>query len=340
MSGANATGGNGGLRRIGVSISGTGLAVPGTVLTNHDLEKMVDTSDEWIVQRTGIRQRYVSRDGETTTGLAASAINDALKNAGLTGADLDLVICATLTQDMVCPATACQIAAAVRAQDCGAMDLGAACTGFVSALNTAANFVASGMYKHVAIVGAEQLSKVVNWEDRNTCILFGDGAGAAIISATDDGSQGCIFQSLGSDGSQWQHLYCPRSEADVPEGGVFNGMYDALQMNGREVFKFAVTKFQAVIAEAMDAVGMGPDDVKVVIPHQSNIRIIESARKKLGLGEDKVYVNLDRYGNTSAASVGICLHELMEAGSLEKGDMVVFVAFGGGLTWGSSVWRL
>ncbi|MDH3585099.1 MAG: ketoacyl-ACP synthase III [Phycisphaerae bacterium] len=324
----------------GVTILGSGMFVPDRVLTNFELEKMVDTSDQWIAQRTGIRQRHICAEGDTTASMGAAAAADALSDAGLDPADLDLLICATLTQDMICPATACQIVDRLGAVPCGAMDIAVACSGFVAGLNLAANCVASGMYRNVAVIGAELLSRIIDWEDRGTCILFGDGAAAAIVGATDDPDRRCLFQRMHSDGSRWRELYCPRSEADVPPDGVFNGKLDTLQMNGREVYKFAVTTFQNVIRDAMEATGLTPEDVKMVIPHQSNRRIIDSARQKLGLPEEKVYVNLDRYGNTSAASVGICLHELRQAGRLETGDKVIFVAFGGGLTWASSVWQL
>ncbi|MBI1375062.1 MAG: beta-ketoacyl-ACP synthase III [Phycisphaera sp.] len=325
---------------LGATIVGTGLAVPSRVLSNADLEKLVDTSDEWIVQRTGIRERHISENGETTMSLGVKAVRQALDNAKLDPSDLDLLICATLTQDMICPATACRIVAELGAVPCGAMDISVACTGFVAGMNIAANFVASGQFRNVAVVGAEQLSRIVNYEDRNTCVLFGDGAGAAIVSATDNADQGCLYQSLHSDGTGWMQLYCPRSEAEVPEGGVFNGQVDTLQMNGREVYKFAVNTLQSTILDAIEGSGLSVDDIAMVIPHQSNTRILDSARVKLGLPEEKMYVNLPRYGNTSAASVGLCLHELMNEGKLKTGDVVLLVALGGGLTWGASVWRL
>jgi 3-oxoacyl-[acyl-carrier-protein] synthase-3 len=317
------------------------MAVPSRVLTNADLEKLVDTNDEWIVQRTGIKQRHVSEGPLRTSDLAADALLHALDRAQLTPQDLDLVIVATMTPDMICPACAAQVVAKIGAVPCGALDINVACTGFVSALNIAANFIASGMYTHIGVIGAEQLSRVVNWEDRNTCVLFGDGAGAAIVSATDDPNQGCLQQSMHSDGTKAGELYVPRGADDVPEhGAAFSGKFDTLQMNGREIYKFAVQTLQSSIHEALEECGLDLDDVKAVIAHQSNVRILESARDKLGLSEDKLYINLPRYGNTSAASVGICLHELMDAGRLSRGDLVIFVALGGGLTWATSVWKL
>jgi 3-oxoacyl-[acyl-carrier-protein] synthase-3 len=314
----------------GATISGSGLSVPQQLLTNADLEKMVDTSDEWITQRTGIRQRHISAPGQTS----------ALSQARLQPKQLDMVICASMTPDLLCPQLASQTVAAIGAVPCGAMDVNIACSGFVGALNIAANFIRSGFYRNVAVVGAEQLSRIVNWSDRGTCILFGDGAGAAIVSATDNPAQGCIYQAMHSDGSMAKVLYIPRSEADIPPGAEFSGKLDTLQMNGREVYKFAVTTLLRSLHEAMDACKLTPADVKLVIPHQSNARILESAREKLGFGDDKLYINIDRYGNTSAASVGICLAELMAAGRVGPGDTVIFVGLGGGLTWAVSVWRL
>lgn len=324
----------------GARLVGTGMALPEKELTNADLERMVETSDQWIVQRTGIRRRRVAENGTTTTQLGVQSLDQALRNAGVEPAELDLLICATMTQDMICPATAAQMVAEIGAVPCGAMDIGVACTGFVAGLNMAANFLASGAYRNVAVVGAEVLSRIINWEDRNTCVLFGDGAAAAIVRASEDPQQGCLHQTLASDGTRWMDLYCPRTPADVPQDAPFSGKYETLQMNGREVYKFAVNTLQQTVAQAMEACELGPEQVKMVIPHQSNARIIDSAREKLGLGEEKVYLNLDRYGNTSAASVGLCLHELMDQGRIEQGDHVIFVALGGGLTWASSVWRM
>ena len=330
---------------VPAAITGTGMSVPRHVLTNADLEKMVDTSDEWIVQRTGISQRYVSRDGETTTTLATEAVRKALDDAELQPSDLDLLICATMTPDMVCPATACQVVSELGAVPCGAMDMNLACTGFVAALNTAANFVASRQCRHVAVVGAEQLSRIVDWTDRRTCILFGDGAGAAIISPPGSGDgeslkTGCLHQEIHSDGSRWRDLYCSRSAIDPPAIAAADDASGTLQMNGREVYKFAVTTLHRCIRDAMEACDLTADDVSVIVPHQSNTRILDSAREKLGLPEEKMYVNLPRYGNTSAASVGICLAELSEQCRLGEGDVVIFVGLGGGLTWATSVWRL
>lgn len=330
----------------GITISGTGMCIPPKVLTNADLAQRVDTSDEWIVKRTGIRQRHVVdavTDNRTTWQLATEAVTKALDSANLAPTDLDLLICATMSPEMNCPATACRVVDAIGATPCGAFDLSAACTGFVAALNAAHNFLLSGHYRHIAVVGAETMSRILNWEDRNTCILFGDAASAAIVSTTDDPNQGCIYQTLGSDGSKWNELYVPRVEQDLPPAGIgapFNGKFHALQMNGREIFRFAVTKLDEAIDQALNATGLNVDQIKVIVPHQSNIRILKNARDRLELEGDKLYINIDRYGNTSAASVGICLNELIQAGALAPGDIVLFAALGGGLAWGTSVWQL
>lgn len=324
----------------GAKITGTGMAVPSRLVTNADIQSLVDTTDEWIVQRTGIRQRYRCENGERCSDLATTAVAGALERAALGPRDLDLVISATLTPDMITPTTACQVVANLGAVPCGAIEMNLACTGFVAALNAAVGFVRSGLYRNVAVVGAERLSSIVNWEDRRTCILFGDGAGAAIVSPSDDPLQGCVYQTIHSDGTKAKDLYAPRTEADILDPDAFNGKLNTLQMNGREVFKFAVATLEKYLSQAMEVCGLTTRDVAMVIPHQSNARIIESARERLGLSQEQVYVNIDRYGNTSAASVGICLHELMTAGRLRRGDTVIFIGVGAGVTWATSVWRL
>ena len=334
----------------GVTITGTGLAVPPKKLHNDDLAKFVETSDEWIRPRTGIVTRHLTEKGARTSDLAAEAVTAALKNAGLEPGDLDLLICATMTQDMICPATACQVVTKIGATPCGAMDINMACTGFVGGLGMAYNGIATGFYKHVAVVGADRLSSIVNWQDRRTCILFGDAAGAAIISASDNASHRCLFQVLYSNSGpgQGDALFVPRNENDLPasvdvkntdEAG-WNGQFNTLQMNGQAVFKFAVNALRDCVNQALKETGLSVDDIKMVIPHQSNQRIMDTAWKKLGFRDDQIYVNIDRFGNTSAASVGLCLHELREQGKVAAGDKVIFVAQGGGLTWGASLWQL
>ncbi len=334
----------------GVRIAGTGMAVPPRKVHNDDLAKFVDTSDEWIRPRTGIVTRFLTEEGARTSDLAAEAVTAALADAGLAPSDLDLLILATMTQDMICPATACQVVAKIGAVPCGAMDLNMACTGFVGGLNLAYNCIATGFYKTVAVIGADRLSSIVDWKDRRTCILFGDAAGAAVITASDNPAQRCIFQSLHSDSSpgQGDALFVPRNAADLPghvdphntEEAGWNGAYDKLQMNGQAVFKFAVNALRDSVTLAMERTGLTADDIAMIIPHQSNKRIMDAAWRKLGFGEDKYYVNIDRFGNTSAASVGLCLTELRQQKRIGEGDKVIFVAQGGGLTWGASLWQL
>jgi len=329
-------------KAVGVRLAGTGMAVPDKILTNEDLTRIVETSDEWITQRTGIKTRRIVEGNTKTSDLAAQATKQALQNAGLAPSDLDLLICATMTPDMICPATACQVVRKIGAIPCGAFDINIACTGFVAALNLASNCIASGHHRTVAILGADTLSKIVNWEDRRTCILFGDAASCAILTACDDVTRGSLYQSLGSDAERGEVLYVPRDASDLPPGAgeTFSGKYNTLQMDGRAVYKFAVTVLAESVERALAACDLTADDIAMVIPHQSNIRMLQSSWKRLGFPEDKIKINIDRYGNTSAASAGICLHECLSDGSVRKGDYVVFVAQGGGLSWGTNLWRL
>lgn len=317
------------------------MAVPDTVLTNADLAARVDTNDEWITQRTGIRERRVLSDGASVRDLARQAVQQAMASADVTGPQLDMLICATLRPEMVCPSTAARVVAEIGAVPAAAVDLNAACSGFVYALNFASSLIRTGAAGTVAVVGAEALTKITDWSDRRTCVLFGDGAGAAILTASDDPRQGLLHQTMASDGSMWKELYCPRDAAQVPaDDKVFSGTFDTLQMNGREIYKFAVSTLQKTIEKVLIDNDLRADDLSMVIAHQSNARILESARERLGLPEDKLYINIDRYGNTSAASIPICLHELNAAGRIRPGDLVLFVGLGGGLTWASALWRV
>lgn len=329
------------IRLRGARIAGTGMAVPQRVVTNDELTKTIDTSNEWIIRRTGIRERRVAEEGTSLQDLAGEALQQAVARAGVDPGEIDLVMCATLTPDMCCPATAARLAAQIGATPAGAMDISAACSGFVYGMNLVVSQLETGRCRHAAVVGAELLSRITDWKDRRTCILFGDGAGAAIFSATDNTNQGCLHQAMRSDGSKWHLLYAPRTESHLPvDSNGFSGTFDTLQMNGREVYKFAVTTLQSTIDQALAACGLEPADLSMVIAHQSNQRILESVRERLGLPERKFYVNIERYGNTSAASVPICLHELTEQGRINPGDLVMFVGIGGGLTWASSLWRI
>ena len=327
---------------FGVRIAGTGSAVPRHVLTNKDFEKIVDTSDEWIHQRTGIRERRVCdplEEGVFT--LSRDALSRALEAARMKASDLDLIICATCTSEMGCPSTACRIAGALGAAPAAAFDLVAACSGFVYSLNIAETMVRAGRARTVGIVGCDVMSGFVDYCERTVSILFGDAAGAAVITRDDDPSKGCLYQAMGADGTGWRSLYIPRRQQDVEPCDRNNGIrLGYLQMDGREVFKFAVSKFREVIEDAMAKTGLGVDDIGQVICHQSNARIIEAAREKIGFRHDQVYVNIDRYGNSSAGSVGLCFDELVHAGKIKPGKPIIFVAFGGGMTWASSVWRI
>ncbi len=327
---------------IGVRIAGVGSAVPPRVLTNADLERMLDTSDEWIVKRTGIRERrIVDQETEGTFTLSVDALRRALENADMDATDLDLLILASVTSEMTCPSEACRVAAAVGAGTTPAFDLVAACSGFVYALNLADSLVRSGRHKAIGVIGCDAMSTVMDYDDRSLSILFGDAAGAVILTADDDPDLGCRYQRMHADGSGWETLYMPRRPQEIPDFDRDNPIrLGCLRMQGREVYKFAVSTFCEVIEDAFKATGLTPDDVAQVICHQSNVRIIESAREKLGLDPDKVYVNIDRYGNSSAGSVGLCFDELWRAGRVKRGDTIIFAAFGGGLTWASSVWRV
>lgn len=326
----------------GVRIAGTGSAVPDKVLSNDDLAKMMDTSDEWIQQRTGIRERrIVDQSKEGTFTLSRDALKKALDDAGMQAADLDLIILASVTMEMTCPSVSCRVADALGAAPAGAFDIVAACCGFVYGINLADTLIRSGRHQRIGVVGCDTLSTVLDYNDRSVSILFGDSAGAMVLTRDDDPTLGCQFQTMRADGKMWRSLYMPRREQEIVEGDEENPIgLGFLRMNGREVYKFAVNKFRDVIQEAMCATGLGVDDISQFICHQSNARIIESAIDKLKLPPEKVYINIDRYGNSSSGSVGLCFDELWRAGKIKRGEKVLMVAFGGGLTWASSLWQL
>lgn len=327
---------------IGVRIAGVGSAMPPRILSNLDLEKKVDTTNEWIVQRTGINERrIVDPKTEGTFTLSVEAMNNALQLADMNASELDLVILATVTAEMTCPSTSCRVAEAIGATPAGAFDLVAACCGFVYSMNIADTMIRSGRYRNVGVIGCDTLSTTIDYTQRSVSILFGDGAGAAVLCADPDGGLGCRFQSMYADGSMWKSLYMPRRPQEVPEEDADNPTrLGCLRMNGREVYKFAVGKFTSVIQEALDETGLTVDDISQFIVHQSNIRMINTAKKRFGLPDEKVYVNIDRFGNTSGGSVGLCLDELWRAGKVNKGEIIMLVAFGGGMTWTASVWQL
>jgi 3-oxoacyl-[acyl-carrier-protein] synthase-3 len=318
-------------------IRGTGSSLPAKVLTNADLERMVDTSDEWIVSRTGIRERHVARDDEYMSKFATAAAEEALRSAGIPGGDLDLVLCATVTPDMPIPATACIIQDDLKARDAAAFDLSAGCSGFIYALAVADLFVSSGVYRNVLVVGAELLSKYTDWKDRGTCVLFGDGAGAVVLTPG-EGPHGVLATAMHADGKMADFIYVPAggtrepaSERTVAERRHF------IRMRGNETFKMAVRSMEETSREVLKAAGLQTSDIDLFIPHQANRRIIDAVGSRLGLREDQVYVNIERVGNTSAASIPIALDEAARAGRLKRGDNLLFAAFGTGLTWGAAL---
>ncbi|MEW6227648.1 MAG: beta-ketoacyl-ACP synthase III [Bacillota bacterium] len=322
----------------GAGIAGTGHAVPAGVLTNFDLERMVDTTDEWIVERTGIRERRISRNGEVTSDLGAEAARRALEDAGVEASDVDLIIVATVTPDMPFPSCACVVQAKIGASRAVAFDLGAGCTGFVYALSVASELVAAGRYGNVLVVGAETLSRIVDWRDRNTCVLFGDGAGAALIRPVDPGN-GIITYVLGADGTRADLLTLPAGGSARPASHeTIDGGLHYIHMQGNQVYRFAVRIMVDATRQVLDKAGLTEEDIDYVIPHQANQRLIDLAAERLGAPE-KVYSNVARFGNTSAASIPIALDEASRAGKLKTGDRVLLVGFGAGLTWGSAILR-
>lgn len=317
-------------------ILGTGSFLPAKVLSNRDLEKMVDTSDEWIVTRTGISERRVVEPNIASSDLAIQAARKALDSAGVKPDKLDLIIVTTITPDMFFPATACLVQNALGAKNAGAFDLMAACSGFVYGLSNAASMISSGAVKKVLVVGAETLSKITNYEDRSSCILFGDGAGAVVLGPSSKHT--IAYTKLGADGSGGDMMKLPAGGSRMPatEQTVRDKLH-FMELRGREVFKFAVIKMQELIQDALDAGGYSASDISFIVPHQVNLRILAAAAEKCGVPMDKVLVNIDRYGNTSSASIPIALDEAVRAKKLKKGDVVILVAFGAGLTWASAL---
>ncbi len=319
-------------------ILGTGRALPEKVMTNYDLEKIVDTTHDWIVSRTGIEQRHVADENTATSDLATEAGRKALEKAGISAEELDLVIVATSTPDHTSfPATACIVQNNLGATKAGAFDLETACSGFLYGMTIADQFIKNGMYKYVLVIGAETMTKILNWEDRNTCVLFGDGAGAAVFGPSDDGS-GILSAELGSDGSGSNYLIVPAGGSRMPATHeTIDKKLHSIAMDGPEVFKFAVRAMGGASKRVLEKAGLGVEDLDFLVPHQANIRIINNAAKRLKLDMDKVMVNLDKYANTSGATIPMALDEALEQGRIKKGDNVVLVGFGAGLTWGASV---
>ena len=319
----------------GLRLLATGGALPGRVVTNEDLRRQVDTSDEWITERTGIRARHLAGE-ETTVSMAAAAAEKALKRAGAEPSEVELLIVATISGDTVTPSTACRVQALIGADQAVAFDINAACSGFLYALHMADACVKSGMYKNALLIGAETLSKLVDWSDRGTCILFGDGAGAAFVEATEEA--GILAHEVGSDGSRWEVLSCEGRPNGNPVCKA-EGQEGFLQMNGQEVFKFAVRKVPQCIDAALEKAALKPEDVDLYLLHQANCRIIQSVAKRLGQPEEKFPMSLNECGNTSAASLPILMAQLDEQGKLNRGDTLVLSGFGAGLTWGACVIR-
>lgn len=320
-------------------IWGTGMAVPERVLTNADLEKMVDTSDEWITTRTGIKERRIAADSQATSDLAAAAGRRALEAASVDAEEIDLVIVATVTPDVSFPATACLVQMQLEATNAATFDLSAGCSGFVYALDMAVRAVESGAYHRVLAIGADILSKITDWTDRSTCVLFGDGAGAAVIGPVSE-NRGLLGADLGATGAQGHLLTLPAggSRKPVSEETV-KAREHFIVMQGNEVFKFAVRIMGETAQNSLNKCGLSPDDIDVFVPHQANIRIIEAARKRLAIPKEKVFVNVQRYGNTSAASIPIALDEVVRSGKVKDDDIVALVGFGAGLTWASAILR-
>ncbi len=329
------------MERLPIRFCGTGTYVPEHVLTNQHFAGYLDTSDEWIVTRTGIRERRRAGPGEYTSTLAAKASRLAMEDAGISNGEIDVIICATATGDCPFPATAAFVQASLGLKDVPAFDISAACAGFLYATVVAAGLLASGLYKNALVIGAETLTRFADKEDRRTVILFGDSAGAAIISNTAGPEQVILYCNMGCDGTRAEHIWVPAGGSRLPasETTVAERLH-YMRMHGREVYKFAVTKMQELIKHALTATGLTPDDLKLVIPHQSNLRIIESVRKRMELPPEKIAVNIDRFGNTSAASVIMSLDEARRDGTLQEGDLVLMIAIGAGLTWGVMIVRM
>ena len=320
-----------------VGILGMGHYVPEKILTNFDLEKMVETSDQWITERTGIKQRHIAAPEEATSDLCYNAAMIALKDAGVAPEELDLVIVATASPDHVFPSTACLVQDRIGAKNAAAFDLAAGCSGFVYSLGVASQMIATGLYKHALIIGAETLSRIMNWTDRNTCVLFGDGAGAAVLGPVEEG-YGVLGIDMGADGSGGKYLIQPAGGSRNPASPETVEANDhTIHMNGPEVFKFAIQIMGKTAKRALAKANMKAEDLDMLFPHQANLRIISSAAKRLKMPMEKVWVNVDKYANTSAASIPIALCEAQAAGALKKGDNILLDGFGAGLTWASIV---
>ena len=325
------------MSKIRAKIAGIGKYLPERILTNEDLEKMVETSDEWITKRVGIKERRIADEGVYTSDLARYAAENALKNANMAPEDLDLIVVATVSPDMYTPSVSCHVQKYLGAVKAAAMDINAACSGFIFAVSTASKFIETGTYKNALVIGADCLSKITEYKDRSTCVLFGDGAGAVVLTATEteNGVMSCV---LGSDGAQGDCLTIAGLRVDeVEKERRPFGNPRTIWMDGGAVFKFAVRVMESATREVAEQGGVSLEDIKYIVPHQANQRIIEGARKRLGCEEEKIFSNVHKYGNMSGASVPVALCEAIEEGRIQHGDKFVIVGFGGGLTWGSAL---
>jgi 3-oxoacyl-[acyl-carrier-protein] synthase-3 len=320
---------------VSAVVESLGAYVPSIILSNADLEKMVETSEEWIFERTGIRERRLAAQGMSTSDMAIEAAMSCLSSSAITAEEIDLIIVASASPDYAFPATACLVQNAISARSAAAFDMEIGCTGFIYAMATGSQYIASGVYRNVMVIGAETLSRIVDWKDRNTCVLFGDGAGAALLTAGKAG-EGILAFHLGADGAQSQLLSLPAGLARPPasQDTLEKGLH-YIHMEGKAVFKFAVKAMTSAINELLQRLGKTPDDIDLLIPHQANTRIIDSACQRFKIPREKVMVNIEKYGNTSSASIPIALHEAFQEGRIKKGDLVVLVGFGAGLSWGS-----
>ncbi len=320
-------------------IIGTGSYAPEGILTNHDLEQRIETSDKWIVERTGVRQRHIAAKDEATSDMAAKAGARALAAAGVLASEVDLVIVATTTPDMFFPSTACLVLHRLGISNAAAFDLSAACSGFVYALSVGEQYILSGKYKKVLVIGADLMSRFVNWDDRSTCVLFGDGAGAVVLAPT-SGKHGVLSSRLHSDGAFWDLIAVPGGgTANPPSEQVLAEKLNTIKMKGNETFKVAVRRLEEVAREALAENNVSISDLSVIVPHQANIRIIKAVAERLEIGLDKVVMNMDQYGNTSAASIPLALDQAVVDGRIKEGGLILLLAFGSGLTWGSSLIR-
>ncbi|MCL4476924.1 MAG: ketoacyl-ACP synthase III [Nitrospirae bacterium] len=318
-------------------VIGTGAYVPENILTNHDLEKMVDTSDEWITERTGIKERRIAGEKQAASDLAYEASKAALKSAGLKAKDIELIIVASVSGDMPLPATACILQDKLDTKKSAAFDVNAACSGFIYGLSVANAYIQSGTYRRILMVGTEVLTKFTDWEDRTTCVLFGDGAGAVVLEATEE-DRGIVSTKIHSDGGMWDLLHTPGGGSRNPASKeTVKKRLHFIKMKGNETFKVAVRALESLVVETLKENRLKTSDIALLVPHQANLRIIQATAKRLGLPMEKVMINLDRYGNTSAASIPIALDEAVKTGKIRNDDYILLEAFGGGLTWASAL---